>query len=338
MGLAKVEDVKRHRSLQGEISIWLKDKPAVIVAVSGGIDSMVLLDVCTSWYGKQAPQLLSVAHFNHKQRQCSGEDEELVRATAERLNLSFACESLQHHCPVGENVEAYLRRERYRFLESARLKQGAEHILTAHHVRDYAETLLMKLLGGRELRGIERSSRTGTVLRPMLGVSRLDIERHARSAGLLYKEDPSNRDQSFFRNWVRLNLLPLLESKQAAASELLFEAGHLIELESDFVQNQARERYQSDLAHFEWGAKEWLKRLIQIIQAEHPALGVRLVQWSLRNAPDGNWLAEGQKLPGIVLSHRVREFILGTATACDLERGYELRRRNGGVILKIKAD
>ncbi|HYL81723.1 MAG TPA: tRNA lysidine(34) synthetase TilS [Candidatus Acidoferrum sp.] len=184
----------------------------VVVAVSGGVDSMVLLHALV----RLQPRLglrLHVAHVHHGLRgKASDRDAALVVAEAARRGVSVSVARLDPASrPRGTSVQVWARDLRYHDLETIRERVKAAWILTAHTLDDQAETLLLNLLRGtgpRGLAGIPPSR--DRVLRPLLGVSRAEIERYAAAQHVTFREDASNASDAYRRNRIRHELLPLL--------------------------------------------------------------------------------------------------------------------------------
>lgn len=198
----------------------------VLVAVSGGPDSMALLDEVLTVATFQ-PMSVSVAHFDHTLRHDSGRDRELV----ERF-----CDERGVDCYVGEadvrgwaerhgkSIEAAARELRYAFLEKTADAVGADRILTAHTRNDNIETVLMRILRGSGIRGLAGIPQSrGRILRPLLHVDRDQVIDHCTTRGIPYVEDPSNRDTRFERNDVRHRLLPALRAMIPGVNDHLEE-------------------------------------------------------------------------------------------------------------------
>ncbi|MCM2356667.1 MAG: tRNA lysidine(34) synthetase TilS [Geobacteraceae bacterium] len=186
----------------------------VIVAVSGGADSVALLDILASLQPLRLN--LIVAHLNHSLRGAESDgDEAFVRELAARYGLP---------CEAGRaDVRELSRREklsleeagrvaRHAFLRRLAAQYRADAIALAHHADDQAETVLMRLLRGAGATGLAGiAPKTGDKLvRPLLGVTRREIEAYLRRRGLVYRTDSSNAETKFLRNRVRHELLPAL--------------------------------------------------------------------------------------------------------------------------------
>ncbi len=171
-----------------------------ILAVSGGVDSMSLLDVMA--HADRGYELV-VAHYDHGMRADSHLDRELVEAAAARYKLLFVTAT----GALGQASEAVARAKRYDFLERVRLDHRASHIVTAHHQDDLIETSLLNLSRGTGRRGLAPLG-SSSILRPMLGVSRRQIETYASQHQLEWHEDSTNEDRANPRNFLRHELLP----------------------------------------------------------------------------------------------------------------------------------
>lgn len=172
-----------------------------VVAVSGGVDSMALLDILSAKPGLE----LIVAHFDHGIRPDSAEDRKLVQAVSERLGLQFVYEEGR----LGARAsEAEARKARYTFLERMRLEQGAQAIITAHHRDDVLETAILNLLRGTGRRGLTALANRPHILRPMLHVDKRAIREYAEKHAVQWREDSTNREERYLRNYIRHSILP----------------------------------------------------------------------------------------------------------------------------------
>lgn len=190
---------------------------AVLVALSGGLDSVVLLHLLR--FLVEDWQLeLGAAHFDHRMRPGSEADAEwvaaLCRAWGVPLERGAARRSLRS--------EAAARAARYRFLRAAARRRGAGRLTTAHHADDQAETVLFRILRGTGLSGLRGiPARRGRIVRPLLPFRRAQVEEYAHAAELAWREDPTNRILSFARNRIRHEVLPLLEQVTPGATGAL---------------------------------------------------------------------------------------------------------------------
>jgi tRNA(Ile)-lysidine synthase len=176
-------------------------KGKYVLAVSGGADSMVLLDLMTHASGSRGYEL-TVAHFDHGLRPDSAQDRRLVERAAAGYGLAFE----HHEAHLGRASEAAARTARYRWLAGVKAGRGADAIVTAHHQDDLVETSLLNLARGTGRRGLA-PLHGGTVLRPLLAVTRRQLREYAGSRSLSWREDATNADTTNPRNYLRHRLL-----------------------------------------------------------------------------------------------------------------------------------
>ena len=182
----------------------------VLCALSGGADSMYLL--CRL---QEAGYNVHAAHYNHRLRPTAERDERFVRDWCEthRIPLSVgsgdvAVFAAEH----GLGIEEAARELRYDFLYRTAAQTGCTLIATGHHAGDNAETVLMNLIRGCGLNGLcGIPERRGMLVRPMLEISPQEIRSYLSGCGISWMEDESNQDESYTRNRIRHQLIPLLE-------------------------------------------------------------------------------------------------------------------------------
>ena len=211
----------------------------VLVGLSGGADSVALLDALVLLQRRRRFRV-EAAHLDHGLRPGSGEDAAFCRRLCAGLGVPLheaAADVAARARRERGGVEEAARRERYAFLRRVQRDRSAVAIAVAHTQDDQAETLLLHLLRGSGATGLgAMRARVGTLVRPLLGVSRREVLAHLRERGLEWREDPSNADPSLRRNRVRHELLPYLEASfnpalraalARAAGLLADEAAHL---------------------------------------------------------------------------------------------------------------
>jgi tRNA(Ile)-lysidine synthase len=181
-----------------------------LVAVSGGLDSVVLLDLLAR--GEETHRLeLIVAHVDHGIHPESGR----IAGQVEQLSGSYGLRCITTHLGLGERTtETAARDARYAALEEARKREAAEFIMTAHHADDQAETVLLRLLNGSGPAGLAAMApRRGSILRPLLSFTRSEIEAYRSDRALAAWEDPANQDPRHLRSWIRKALLPVIRER-----------------------------------------------------------------------------------------------------------------------------
>ncbi|HEY1786174.1 MAG TPA: tRNA lysidine(34) synthetase TilS [Pirellulales bacterium] len=190
----------------------------VLVAVSGGADSVALLRAVVALKTAGGGRL-AVAHFNHRLRADAGQDAQFVADLALRLHLECEigeADTAAAARATGDGLEAAARSERYRFLQAAAERIGARYVVTAHTADDQVETILHRILRGTGiggLAGMRRSRRLSdavSLIRPLLGLARVDVLAYLAELGQPYRDDPSNASHAHTRNRIRHSLLPLL--------------------------------------------------------------------------------------------------------------------------------
>ena len=231
---------------------------ALILAVSGGLDSMVMLDLFYQ-LRKKWKFHITVAHINHGLRGAESDaDEVFVKEQALALKLSFESarvDVLTLAKTEKRSIQDAARQLRYQALENIRSKHEARWILTAHHVDDNAETMLMHFIRGsgiKGLRGIVPVS--GTLLRPMLFASREMLEAYAAQRSIRWREDRSNEKDLYDRNAVRHSLIPLLkEILNPGLSETLSHSSGIFRALNEFivahVDRLSKETFRHDNDH-----------------------------------------------------------------------------------------
>ena len=213
----------------------------VLVAVSGGVDSMVLLHLLRA-------RKIVVAHFNHKLRgESSNADQKLVEETVCELGIPIV---MGHWKPdkkgiLRHGLEMAARKARLSFLDQAAKEHQCHWVAMAHHADDQVETFFWRLLrgaGGIGLGGMKGlSSFPGNpnlkITRPLLGFRKTEILSHAKTEGILFRQDESNIDPAHLRNRIRNRLLPLLRDEfHPEADSAILQSMGLVSTDSDCVK------------------------------------------------------------------------------------------------------
>lgn len=214
----------------------------VVVGVSGGVDSVALLHVLK----ELAPLSLTlhVAHLNHLLRPEAGEDARFVQRLAHSwgIPVTIGYADVKRIAAVKRTgIEAAGRLARYSFLRHVARGVGADRIAVAHHAGDRVETILLNLLRGTGPSGLSGIPvRNGDVVRPLLCVTRDEIEAYCRGVGLSWRVDPSNLSTDYQRNRIRHQLLPFLKREfNPRVEDALLRMGDIIEEEDAFLNDYA---------------------------------------------------------------------------------------------------
>jgi len=186
----------------------------IVVGLSGGADSVALLDVMASLGSRHGFEVVA-AHLDHALRPASADDAGFCRDLCARLGVPFRAARADVRARAraeGGGVEEAARLERQAFLRRVADEEGASAIALAHTRDDQAETVLLRMLRGAGGLGLSAMrARAGLLLRPMLGLSRRDVLDHLGARGLAWREDETNADLAIARNRVRHELIPYLE-------------------------------------------------------------------------------------------------------------------------------
>lgn len=208
-GEAPLED--RFREQVEELGL-ARPGARVLVALSGGCDSVALLHLLRFHAPEPRPELLA-AHLDHAMRPSSGADARWVEGLCRAWGVPLTVERADR--PLRTEEEA--RDARYAFLRRVAEAEGATHLATAHHADDQAETVLFRILRGTGITGLAGIPPAGPsgVVRPLLPFWRREIRRYARRAGLRWREDPTNLLSGPARNRIRREILPGVEATVA---------------------------------------------------------------------------------------------------------------------------
>jgi tRNA(Ile)-lysidine synthase len=233
-----IQKVKRTISRHQMIS----EGDSVIVAVSGGPDSVCLLHILHEVKDELQIDLV-VAHFDHGLRPAEDERETAFsRTLAQSLQLPFeTAKGRLLAKKTGGSKEEVARNARYAFLEKVREKHKAQKIALGHNLNDQAETILMRLLRGSGPSGLTGipPSRDDQIIRPLTEIERSEIEKYLKAKKLLSVTDSSNLQTDYLRNKIRLELMPLLEEQQPQLASLLGQTAEILRDEDDYLERIA---------------------------------------------------------------------------------------------------
>ncbi len=314
--LSVPESLRDSRSLEGVAS--------VLVAASGGPDSTALLCEAVE-LARERELRVEAAHLDHAIRAESVEDLHFVERLCMDLGIPLHTKKFDVPRAAEEekgNLEAIARRERYAFLLDVAKTRGIEAILTGHTANDQVETMIMNFLRGAGPRGLagipEVSEREGIlIIRPLRTVYRTEIIEYLNGKGIAWREDRTNADPTYLRNWVRNEMLPRIEKRLPSVRSVLLREGSLFEADERFLESLAEEMLRQEGVDPD---EPNLKIPVRRITATQEAIGFRIIRLGLESA--------GEPVRSCEAVERIWEKIRdGTTTwSMDLPGGIEVKR------------
>ena len=228
----------------------------IIAGISGGSDSIGLLHLLLEL--DSCSLNIIVAHVNHCLRKAESEKEsDFVSKISKKLKLPFEYTEVDTaaYCKhMKLSTENAARELRYNFFFELLEKYSANKIVTAHTLDDQAETVLMRLIRGSGLTGLSGIPPvTKNLARPLIRNPREQVREYLRSKNIEWQEDSSNKSKKFFRNKIRLDLLPLLKSYNPNIVEALFNYAELSRLDQNYINSVAEEEYKKIFKSYEFG-------------------------------------------------------------------------------------
>ncbi|MCL1872578.1 MAG: tRNA lysidine(34) synthetase TilS [Clostridiales bacterium] len=210
-----------------------------MLAVSGGMDSLVMLDMLCCLADELGITEMKVAHFDHHLRPASAEEGDFAEKEAGRRGLA-CCRGGADIGALSGNLEDNARRARYAFFREVAGDMGRAKIVTAHHALDQAETVLLHLLRGSGTEGLAAiSPAEGDLIRPLLCLSREEIEIYQKEAGIGFCRDESNFSLEFQRNRLRLELIPTLLKYNPKVISALCATAEICRADNEYLAEEA---------------------------------------------------------------------------------------------------
>lgn len=225
----------------------LDRQDTVIVAVSGGPDSIALLHILAALQDRWSLHLVA-AYVNHGLRAAAFEEEVFVESQARAVGAEFYCRRIDAAAIAEKedlSIETAGRNERYAFFTDLAEKTGAMKIAVGHHEDDQAETVLMHLLRGGGVSGAgAMKAQNGPIIRPLLCVSHQDILAALKEAKLSWCIDESNESREYLRNRIRHDVMPLLKTVNPQVTEALNRFAFISRQENRYMENEAAKQLE----------------------------------------------------------------------------------------------
>lgn len=253
--------------LKQNIPNWQQE--SFLLAVSGGVDSMVLLE---SFFllQKKFPMLqFSVVHIHHHLRKESDEEETMVRNFCGERNISLEVYHWEEGIKQIVGIEEKARKFRYQKLEESMNKNKTLYVVVAHHADDQAETVLMKLTRGSTLDGIAgmkpmRSFGNGYLIRPLLMLDKEELYEYASIHQIPYREDVSNQNLKYTRNRFRQEIIPLFKQENTKFNQKIQVFTQTLQEQQELILNLAYQWMEQELVElpngWSWKSENYIKQ------------------------------------------------------------------------------
>ena len=220
----------------------------IVVGVSGGPDSLTLLTLLNKYKSKFNYEII-VAHVNHLIRKDSTDDEQFVENYCKKNEIKFYCKrvNVQEIAKQQKKGEEEVgRNERYKFFDEICEKENANKIAIAHNMNDNAETMLLNLIRGTGLNGLEGiqpSQYNNRFIRPLINCNRNEIEDFCKENNLEPRIDSTNKENIYKRNIIRNKLIPFLKELNPNIIETLSRTSVIIAENNEFIQKEAQKYF-----------------------------------------------------------------------------------------------
>ena len=221
----------------------IEPKQNIVLAISGGPDSMVMFDLFLK-LRDELELTLVCAHVNHSLREESKEEYEFVKSFCEKNNVIFEGTTFENYT---SNIEGEAHNRRYKFFEELIKKYNASYLVTAHHGDDLVETILMKITRGSSLDGYVGFNKIGDrdgykIIRPLVYYTKDEILKYAKDNNIEYRLDKTNESDNYTRNRYRNHILPVLKNENKDIHLKYLKFSEEIDKTSKFIN-----RYVSDI-------------------------------------------------------------------------------------------
>ena len=254
--------------LERNVLNWQQE--SYVLAVSGGVDSMVLLEQFFQLQ-KKYPIIITVVHIHHHLRQESDEEEVMVREFCRKRNLSVEVCHWEEGSSQNSGIEEKARQFRYEKLKESQQKHHASYVVVAHHADDQVETVLMKLTRGSTLEGIAgmkpmRPFGEGYLIRPFLTVDKKALYEYASMHQILYSEDTTNQSVAYTRNRFRQEMIPLFKKENPKFNQKIQEFTKTLQEQQELIGTITYQWMEQALVElpngWSWNKDSYLKQPI----------------------------------------------------------------------------
>lgn len=316
--------MKNRGNIQSNVASALEPFGSALVAVSGGADSVCLLDVVDTLRRERDLRIV-VAHVNHGLRNTAERDEKFVRELCASREIALVVHKIQSDIPTS-NIEDWARRIRYRFFDSALSDMNLEVILTAHTQSDFIETFLMRVLTNKEINLISQFDQQRRVVRPLLKNFRNEVIAYLTDRGLGHVNDETNQDVRYLRNRIRERVIPFLDEEfDGDIPAILSERANALCEDHEYLKELCRHSLVA-LDGLIFLSREWKKKLKLILSASPKPLRWRVTEEL--------FFEHLHFRLGRIWGERVAEFIEGNSARIQLPGAFELVRKDGGFCLQ----
>lgn len=306
------------------------DELRVLVAVSGGPDSMALLAATTELTRNGELRVYAAHLIHHPDSAEANQRASLVQEYCRKRDIPLVIEKLTESGDAGLSPEERMREARYRFLEKSVRAKKCHVILTGHHKNDQAETILYRLLTGTGLRGLSGIPDVReNILRPFLRLQKEDLQDYCERFQVPFAEDPANYDMETPRNYIRHKLLPLIERDvNPNVSEALVRLGERASEAEEIIAFVAQECWEKSLLNFQ---KDKIVLDIRSILVYFTAIRKYTVQRAISELAGTELNLNSRDLD------RIDEFILNSRTGSYLEfpQGIKVVRDRQSLIISL---
>ncbi|MBQ4275423.1 MAG: tRNA lysidine(34) synthetase TilS, partial [Lachnospiraceae bacterium] len=326
----------------------INDNDNIVIGLSGGADSVCLLYVLTT-LRKEKDIHIKAVHINHMIRETAARDEDFSRDLSYQLNVDYVsdktdCIGISKRDSIS--VEEAGRNERYRIFKKVgdeTFGEGNYKIAVAHHMDDLAETFIFNMTRGTGIAGLTSVKPvSGNIIRPLLCITKKDIEEILTNAGLKHVEDETNSLDDYARNKIRHNVIPVLnEVTQSATEHIAMLSERLSDIE-DYLDNETDEAYQKYctvrvLSNRE-NTNSQLDEIKEVTISEeistlHKAIAIRVIHRALIEVA-----GRARDIASVQIEAVENLFDLEAGKKRDLIYNMEAIREKEGVLIRKKKD